>query len=61
MLEERFRRAVEESDLPGDADPGRLARYVMSVAFGIAVQAATGVDREQLEEVADMALQGWAP
>ncbi|WP_285102112.1 TetR/AcrR family transcriptional regulator [Promicromonospora sp. MEB111] len=61
MLEERFGRAVEEGDLPADADPGRLARYVMSVAFGIAVQAATGVDREQLEEVADMALQGWRP
>ncbi|MCP2264598.1 transcriptional regulator, TetR family [Promicromonospora thailandica] len=61
MLEERFRRAVDEGDLPGDADPGRLSRYVMSVAFGIAVQAATGVDREQLDEVAEMALQAWYP
>lgn len=58
-LEERFRRAVEEGDLSPDADPGRLARYVMSVAFGIAVQAATGADREELDEVADTVLDGW--
>jgi AcrR family transcriptional regulator len=56
MLEERFRRAAEEGDLPGEIDPVKLARYVMTVAFGIAVQAATGVGREELDEVADMAL-----
>ncbi len=38
-LEERFQRAVDEGDLPHDADPRRLARYVTTVTFGIAVQA----------------------
>lgn len=59
QLEERFRRAVEEGDLPSDADPGGLARYVMTVASGIAVQAANGLGREQLQQVADMALRSW--
>lgn len=59
-LEERFARAVAEGDLPPDADPGRLARLVMTVAFGIAVQAAGGLPEEQLDDVVDLALRGWA-
>lgn len=61
QLEARFRRAVEEGDLPRDAEPGRLARFVMTVASGIAVQAANGLDRQQLQDVADMALRSWPP
>lgn len=60
-LEERFRRAVEEGDLPHDTDAARLARYLMTVAFGIAVQAASGVSRDDLQEVADTALRAWPP
>lgn len=58
-LEERFQRAVEERDLPLDADAARLARYIMTVAFGIAVEAASGASREELQEVADTALRNW--
>ncbi|WP_381803520.1 TetR family transcriptional regulator C-terminal domain-containing protein [Streptomyces niveus] len=36
-VRERFRRAVDEGDLPPQADPGLLARYVTTLAFGIAV------------------------
>ncbi|MES0837344.1 TetR/AcrR family transcriptional regulator [Nocardiopsis tropica] len=60
-LEERFRRAVDEGDLPEDADPRRLARYIMTVAFGIAVQAANGLGRDELQDSADMALRNWLP
>lgn len=60
-LEERFQRAVDEGDLPRDADPGRLARYVMTVAFGIAVQAAGGLGHDELQEIADTALRSWQP
>lgn len=56
-LEERFRRAADEGDLPHDADPVKLARYVATVASGIAVQAATGFGHEELDEVADTALK----
>ncbi|MEV7682121.1 TetR/AcrR family transcriptional regulator [Streptomyces sp. NPDC088341] len=60
-LEERFRRAVDEGDLPRDADPRQLARYVMTVTFGIAVQAADGLGRDELQDIADMALERWLP
>ena len=58
-LRDRFRRAVDDGDLPADADPGLLARYLMTVANGIAVQAAGGADRDELQLVADMALWAW--
>ncbi|WP_022929370.1 TetR/AcrR family transcriptional regulator [Patulibacter americanus] len=61
QLEERFRRAITEGDLPHDADPGRLARFTMTMAFGIAVQAAGGLRGEQLDDVVDMALRTWGP
>ncbi|WP_413760551.1 TetR/AcrR family transcriptional regulator [Streptomyces sp. MMBL 11-3] len=59
VVRERFRRAVDEGDLPADADPGLLARYVTTLAHGIAVQAASGVDRDELQELADAALHNW--
>ncbi len=58
-LRERFRRAVDEGDLPAEADPGVLARYLMTVANGIAVQAAGGATGDDLQQVADMALRTW--
>ncbi|WP_329383963.1 TetR/AcrR family transcriptional regulator [Streptomyces sp. NBC_01716] len=60
-LNERFRRAVDEGDLPGDADTALLARYLMTVANGIAVQAAGGADHDELRRVADAALRSWPP
>jgi AcrR family transcriptional regulator len=58
-LRDRFRRAVDEGDLPPTADPELLGRYVMTVANGIAVQAAGGAGRDELQQVADMALLNW--
>jgi AcrR family transcriptional regulator len=60
-LRERFRRALDEGDLPAGSDPGVLARYLMTVANGIAVQAAGGTCREELQLVADTALRTWPP
>ncbi|MFB7598096.1 TetR/AcrR family transcriptional regulator [Streptomyces sp. NPDC056160] len=60
-LRDRFRRAVTEGDLPPDTDSGQLARYLMTVANGIAVQAASGVTHDDLRQVADMALRNWPP
>lgn len=60
-LRDRLRRAVEEGDLPPDTDPGALARYLMAVANGIAVQAASGATYDELRQVADMALRSWPP
>jgi len=58
-LRDRFHRAVDEGDLPPDADPAVLARYVMTVGNGIAVQAASGATREELRQVAGTALLNW--
>lgn len=61
LLQERFQRAVDEGDLPAGTDPGLLARYLMTVSNGIAVQAAGGATRDDLQMVADMALRQWPP
>ncbi|MEV0848932.1 TetR/AcrR family transcriptional regulator [Streptomyces sp. NPDC049954] len=58
-VRQRFQRAVDDGDLPPEADPGLLARYVTTLAFGIAVQAASGVGRDELQEMADAALRNW--
>ncbi|MFD8673466.1 hypothetical protein ACFV1A_10335 [Streptomyces seoulensis] len=60
-IRERFERAVEEGDLSTEADAGLLARYVTTLAHGIAVQAAGGVCRDELRAMADAALRGWPP
>ncbi|MDE1672975.1 TetR/AcrR family transcriptional regulator [Nocardia gipuzkoensis] len=60
-VRERFQRAVDDGDLPADADPALLARYVTTVAYGIAVQAASGVECDELQEIADAALRAWPP
>ncbi|MFJ7073551.1 TetR/AcrR family transcriptional regulator [Streptomyces sp. NPDC098781] len=60
-LRQRFQRAVDENDLPPGADPELLARYLMTVANGIAVQAAGGATRSELQPVADAALRNWPP
>ncbi len=59
LLETRFQRAVDEGDLPPGTDAGKLALYVMTVAFGISVQAASGVGGAELQEIADTALLNW--
>lgn len=59
LLRARLEQAAHEGDLPATADPALLARYLMTVANGIAVQAAGGTTRGELHRVADMALQVW--
>lgn len=56
---ERLKRAKADGDLPRDAIPADLARYLRSVVYGIAVQAAGGATREELHKVADTALLAW--
>jgi AcrR family transcriptional regulator len=58
-LRERFEHAISDGDLPVDSHPADLARYVVAVLNGIAVQAAGGASRAELRRVAAMALRAW--
>ena len=58
-LRRRLQRAKREGDLPRNADPADLSRYVMTVLQGMAVQGADGAGGDQLRRVAQMALRAW--
>ena len=58
-LRRRLQRAKREGDLPQNADPAELARYVMTVLQGMAVQGADGASPDQLRRVAQLALRAW--
>jgi AcrR family transcriptional regulator len=60
-LRRRFERAVAEGDLPADTDAADLARYISAILQGMAVQAAGGASRDELQKVARMALKTWPP
>jgi AcrR family transcriptional regulator len=56
-LRRRFARARADGDLPADSDPADLARYMVTVVRGMAVEAAGGARREELRRVADLVLR----
>jgi AcrR family transcriptional regulator len=58
-LRERFERDRRERKLPANAEPATLARYLVAMANGLAVQAAAGASAAELREVADLALAAW--
>ena len=60
-LVKRFKRAVAEGDLPRGVDPKALTRYLGTVNFGLAVQAAAGASRAELRRVVDAVLRTWPP
>ena len=60
-LVKRFKRSVAEGDLPRVADPKALTRYLGTVNFGLAVQAAAGASRAELRRVVDAVLRTWPP
>lgn len=58
-LRQRFQRAISEGDLPSSADAADLARFIMTLMHGMAVQAASGATRKQLRRVAETAMRAW--
>ncbi len=56
---QRFQEAQGTADLPGGAEPAVLARFVMTIAQGMAVQGSSGASRASLETVAALALTAW--
>ncbi len=59
IIRDRLKRAKAEGDLPPDADPADLARYLSIVIYGITVQAAGGATRKELRSAAELALRNW--
>lgn len=59
LVQQRFERAKAERDLPTTSDAAQLARYLMTVIWGLSVQAGGGATQRHLEEVAEMALHCW--
>jgi AcrR family transcriptional regulator len=59
VIRDRLKRAKAEGDLPPDADPSDLARYLSIVIYGMTVQAAGGATRKELQSAAELALQNW--
>ncbi len=58
-LRERFECSSAATELPKGAQPCTLARYLIAVANGMCVQASSGATREELQQVAQMALAAW--
>jgi AcrR family transcriptional regulator len=58
-LRQRLKRAILEGDLPPDANPASLARYIAIIIQGMSVQAASGATRSQLRGIIDIALESW--
>lgn len=58
-IRERLKRAKREGDLPADADPSALARFLATMMEGMAVQAASGASRKELDRVAGTALRAF--
>jgi AcrR family transcriptional regulator len=55
----RLERAIAEGDLPATVDPAKFARYIITVVWGLSVQAAGGATRAQLYDVAELAMKSW--
>jgi AcrR family transcriptional regulator len=58
-IRKRFEQALADGDLRADSDPADLARYIVTVIRGMAVEAAGGARRKELRKVAEMALRAW--
>jgi AcrR family transcriptional regulator len=58
-IRDRLERAQAEGDLPVDVDPADLARYLVTILRGMAVQAAGGAKRKELQRVVELAMRVW--
>jgi AcrR family transcriptional regulator len=59
-IRRRLQRAAKEDDLPAGEDPADLARYLSALIYGMAILAAGGATRKELQGVADVAFRHWS-
>ncbi len=55
-IRKRFEQAVTDGDLGADADPAALAKLAATLLWGLSVQAVSGSSREELQQVAEIAI-----
>lgn len=55
----RYQRAIAEGDLPKQVHAGQLARFIVTVLWGLSVQRAGGATRVQLNEVVQLTMRAW--
>jgi AcrR family transcriptional regulator len=55
----RLERAQAEGDLRVDADPAELTNFIRTVVYGMAVQAASGATRGDLERIIELTMRSW--
>jgi AcrR family transcriptional regulator len=58
-LTSRFQQAIEDGDLCNAADPETLARFILTVGWGMAIEAQSGTTRAQLRANVAMSLKAW--
>ena len=58
-MRKRFKRFKSNGALPADADPDALARYVLTVGWGMAVEAQSGASRDDLYRTVKLVLKSW--
>jgi AcrR family transcriptional regulator len=58
-LRNRFQDAINGGDLSPEADPDALAHFLMSVGWGMAIDALGGATRADLHRTAALALKAW--
>jgi AcrR family transcriptional regulator len=58
-LRKRFAKASGTTDLPKNADPDALARYIAVTAWGLAVEAQSGAKRKDLYSAITVGLAAW--
>jgi len=58
-LRKRFKHFQSNGALSADADPDALARYIVTIAWGMAVEAQSGASRSDLHRTVKQALASW--
>jgi hypothetical protein len=58
-LKSRFEEAIAAGDLPPDSDVDELARYVLVLGAGLALDAQGGAARSQLQQTIARAMTAW--
>ncbi|RJL24844.1 TetR/AcrR family transcriptional regulator [Bailinhaonella thermotolerans] len=58
-FEQKIQADVDAGRLPPDTDAHALATYYAAVVQGMSTQSCDGATREELEQVADLAMRAW--